>query len=443
MARRAGRVAAVLGQHDPHVHLVGFGLEPGEKTLDAVPLRLPGLFAAFPLRIALQHPIPVLGRQVLPRRVDRDVQAPRVLDHLIVAFLEARGLPGFDCAFFERAVFVRDHQPVIDPDHASEAAARFARAQGRIEGKRAGQRLRVADVAVGAVEPVAELPDCLVVALVIERVNGNDAVAHAQGRVERFHDARLLGAGRAKPVLNDLQRAQGNLWLAGAGLAGPGCGRCRRRLRDAGFVAVQARVTLPVEKSAHFLFGKVGRHLHREGDNEPWIAEGERALAKCGEDRPGAVLAHALAATAAKQRRAAGKQQFQVVVELGHGADRAARTAHRIRLVDRNRWQNALDTVHLRFVHAVEKLSRVGRERFNIASLPFGVERVERQRTLARAAYARDHGQLAGVQGQVEVFEVVLASASDADSGVHDPIIKCPVAGRGGRRIARVVFRLI
>ena len=383
VARRARRVAAVLGQHDPHVHLVRLGFEPGEKALNPVPLRLPGLLAAFPLRITLQHPVPVLGRQVLPRRIDRDVQAPRELDHLILAFLETRGLPGLDGAFVKRAVFIRDHQAVVDPDHASKAAARFARAQRGVKGKRAGQRLCVADIAIGAVEPVAELPDCLVVALVIERVNGNDAVAHAQGRVERFHDPRLFRAGKAKPVLNNLQRAQGNLRLAGAGFARPGRGRRRRRLRDAGFVAVQPRVTLPVEKSPYFLFGKVGRHPHGEGDDEPRIAETVRALAKRREDRPGAILAHALAATAAKQRRAAGKQQLQVVVELGHRADRAARTAHRIRLVDCNRRQDALDAVHLRFVHAVEELSCVGRERFDVATLPFGVERVERERTLA------------------------------------------------------------
>ena len=146
---------------------------------------------------------------------------------------------------------------------------------------------------------------------------------------------------------------------------------------------MQPRVTLPVEKSPYFLFGKVGRHPHGEGDDEPRIAETVRALAKRREDRPGAILAHALAATAAKQRRAAGKQQLQVVVELGHRADRAARTAHRIRLVDCNRRQDALDAVHLRFVHAVEELSCVGRERFDVATLPFGVERVERERTLA------------------------------------------------------------
>ena len=132
-----------------------------------------------------------------------------------------------------------------------------------------------------------------------------------------------------------------------------------------------------------------------------------------------------------------------MVVELGHRADRAARTSHRIRLVDRNRRQDAFDAVHLGFVHAVEELSRIGRERFDVATLSFGVERVEGERTFARAAHARDHGQLAGVQGQVQVLEVILASASDADGGVHDPIIKCPAAGDEGRRIARVVFRVI
>ncbi|KAG1380629.1 hypothetical protein G6F59_017968 [Rhizopus arrhizus] len=64
------------------------------------------------------------------------------------------------------------------------------------------------------------------------------------------------------------------------------------------------------------------------------------------------VAAHHLAAAAAVQPRAAREQQLQVVVQFGHRADRAARTAHRVGLVDRDGGQDAFDAVHLRLVHA-------------------------------------------------------------------------------------------
>ncbi len=70
----------------------------------------------------------------------------------------------------------------------------------------------------------------------------------------------------------------------------------------------------------------------------------------------------ARAAAAAVQLRRAGEQQLQVVVQLGHGADRGARGAHRVGLVDGDRRRDALDRVDLRLVHAVEELARVGRE---------------------------------------------------------------------------------
>jgi hypothetical protein len=66
-------------------------------------------------------------------------------------------------------------------------------------------------------------------------------------------------------------------------------------------------------------------------------------------------------------------------------------------------------------VHAVEELARVGAEGLDVATLALGVEGVEDQAGLARAARARDHGELAGADVQVEVLEVVLARAADAD----------------------------
>ncbi len=49
-----------------------------------------------------------------------------------------------------------------------------------------------------------------------------------------------------------------------------------------------------------------------------------------------------------------------MVVQLRHGADGAARVAHRVDLVDGDGRQNAFNTINLGLIHAVEKLARVG-----------------------------------------------------------------------------------
>jgi len=126
-------------------------------------------------------------------------------------------------------------------------------------------------------------------------------------------------------------------------------------------------------------------------------------------------VAHRLRRLAVKQLASAGEQEFEVVVQLGHRAHGGARAAHRVGLVDGDCGGHALHLVHRRFVHPVEKLARVGAEGFHIAPLPFGIERVEHEAGFARAAGAGDDGELASVDVQVQIPEVVLARAADAD----------------------------
>ena len=91
-----------------------------------------------------------------------------------------------------------------------------------------------------------------------------------------------------------------------------------------------------------------------------------------------------------KKLPGAREQQLDVVVQLRHRAHGGARRAHRIGLVNRNRGRHALHAVHRRFVHAVEKLPRVGAEGFHIAPLPFGIQRVKHQAGFAQAAFKQD-----------------------------------------------------
>src|SRR5690606_27538749 len=85
---------------------------------------------------------------------------------------------------------------------------------------------------------------------------------------------------------------------------------------------------------------------------------------------------------------------------------------------------NALDAVHLRLVHAVEKLPGIRRESLHIAALAFCVQGVKGQRTFSRARHTGEHGEGAGVERDIEILEIVLAGAKDADMRAHGEMIK-------------------
>src|SRR5262249_15606348 len=76
----------------------------------------------------------------------------------------------------------------------------------------------------------------------------------------------------------------------------------------------------------------------------------------------------------------------------------------------------ALDRVHLRLFHLLEELPRVGRQRFHVAALTFGIDRVESQRGFAGARQPGDHDKLIARDLEIDVLEIVLAGASDDDA---------------------------
>ena len=73
--------------------------------------------------------------------------------------------------------------------------------------------------------------------------------------------------------------------------------------------------------------------------------------------------------------------------------------------------RDAVDAIDVRLLHPLEELPGVGRQRLDVAPLPFGVNRVEGERRLSRSADAGDDDQLAERQRQVDVLEVVRARA--------------------------------
>jgi hypothetical protein len=87
-----------------------------------------------------------------------------------------------------------------------------------------------------------------------------------------------------------------------------------------------------------------------------------------------------------------------------------------------------------RLLHQLQELARVRRQRLDVAALPFGVERVEGERALARAGQPGDDDQPMARQVEIDVLEVVRARTADADV-FHDVRIRaCSHFGRNRER---------
>ena len=129
-----------------------------------------------------------------------------------------------------------------------------------------------------------------------------------------------------------------------------------------------------------------------------------------GGDRPAALRAVALAD--------AGVEDAQVVVNLGDGADGRARVAAGRLLLDADGRRQAAEVIDVGLLQLAEELPGVAGQRLDVAALPLGVERVEGQRALARAADAGEDDELIARQFEIDVAEVVLAGAADDDGAV-------------------------
>ena len=385
-------VAAVLGQEHADVHLVRLALQIAEEAAHAVPLPVP---VALPARVALDHPVALRQRELAPGRVAGNAGIARVLHQVVLAFLPGGGLQGLDGAVAQSLAVVRDHEPEVHADDTTEATAGLAGAKGGVEAEQRRLRVGVAQVALGAVQTGGVAPDggrCVSPRLG-HHMHVQPPTAALERQLDGLHGAHLLHAGHAEAVGHHVQH------LA----------RALHTLRlHAGEAAGRQPLVLLLRRG-------VGGQFHREGQHQARVARGGGALQQVGVDGLGRVVPHRQRGLAVEQLAGAGEQQLQVIVQLGHRADRAAAGAHRVGLVDGNRRRHAVHAVHGRAVHAVQKLPGVGAEGLDVAALAFGIQRVEHQAGLARPAGAGDHRHLARADVEVQVLQVVLARAADAD----------------------------
>src|SRR5260370_31445077 len=88
---------------------------------------------------------------------------------------------------------------------------------------------------------------------------------------------------------------------------------------------------------------------------------------------------HRVAAVRAVTASHSGVKQPQEIVAFGGRGARGAWIACSIFLANGDGRRDTVDLIHIRFFHAFQELARVGRQRFDVAPLSFGVNRIEDQ----------------------------------------------------------------
>src|SRR2546422_11383426 len=98
------------------------------------------------------------------------------------------------------------------------------------------------------------------------------------------------------------------------------------------------------------------------------------------DDLLGGLAGDGLAAAGTMRDADGAVNHTEIVVDFGDGADGRARRARGGLLLDGDGRREPLDGVHVRPLHLIQELTRVRRERLDIAPLPLGIDRSEERR---------------------------------------------------------------
>ena len=321
------------------------------------------LFALCAVEQRVQH----LAGQVLDRDVQREAvplghgRKVHVEDGPVRTRVPARDAQG---ALVQGEVAVGQDQLRVHAHQRTQARARGAGAVGVVEGEHARGELLQADAAVRAGVVLGEEH-----LLAVDDVQHDQPAGDLHGRLQR------IGQALVHPLAHDQavhHRLDGVLFV----------------LLQVDFLVQFAH--FPVDAHAHVA---VALEVLQDLDvlALPAADHGRehldaRALRQ-GEDLVDhlvhGLLADFPAALGAVRDADARVEQAQVVVDLRDGADRGAGVLARGLLVDGDGGREALDVVHVRLFHLAEELAGVGGEGFDVAALPFGVERVKGEGGLA------------------------------------------------------------
>ncbi len=107
----------------------------------------------------------------------------------------------------------------------------------------------------------------------------------------------------------------------------------------------------------------------------------------------------------------AGVQDAQIIINLGDGADRRARALAGRLLFDTDGRRQTADVLDLGFLHLAEELAGISRQRFDVAALALGIDRIQGEGAFAGAARTAEDRHLFAWQHNIDVLEVVLLGA--------------------------------
>ena len=149
----------------------------------------------------------------------------------------------------------------------------------------------------------------------------------------------------------------------------------------AGLAGLGGSGTTSVVAALERFEGDLGADDGEEGVGASGFGQSEQG----SDDFVDGVVADDAAAVQAGDGAAARVEQAEVVVDLGGGRDGGAWVAGLVLLLDCDRRRETVHVVDVGLFDALEELAGVGRERFDVAALAFGVDGVEGERGLARS----------------------------------------------------------
>src|SRR5579872_5211683 len=352
----------------------------------------------------MQHEVEHVFGQLLDRRVQTIARFfEQRLDLLHVERVHAGGEilgPRHDRAFAHRLVAVGDDEAWIDLDLRTQTGALRTSAVGRVEREHPRGQLFEREPALQTGELFGEA-QLLFFAARLLRERDQQPLGELERGLDRIGQPLAYVRLDDEPVDHDLDRVlallvEFDLLAQVADLAVDA---------DAG-VAVFDRL---LEQLLILAFASAH---HRREDLQTGAFRQRRDLV---DDLLGALRSDGPAAVGAMRVPDSRVEQPQVIVYLGDRTDGRARIAAGRFLVDRDRGREAFDVVDVRLLHLTQELARIGRQRFDVAALALGVDRIEGERALARTGEPGDDDQLVARQRQVDVLEIVLARALDDD----------------------------
>ena len=308
-------------------------------------------------------------------------------------------LPGMDRSVDERFVLVGDDPPDVHVPARAQPFAQRAGAVGAVEGEGARAQLGERDVAPGAGQLPAVEP------LLFAHRDHHHVAGQVQRLVQGEDEPLLRPRSQGEAVDEDLDP------VVAAGIEG-----------DALFEADHS----PVHADAQVPFGGQRRELLAESPlataddrRQHRDRAGRGQLPEFFRDLLRGLGGHGPLALGAVRAAQGGKEDAEMVVDLGNGAHGGARMADRRPLLDGDGGAEPGDGLHVRLLHLVQELAGVGGKALDVAPLAFGVEGVEGQAALPGPRRPGDHDQAVPGYVAVHPLQVVDSRAADRDRFVR------------------------